>query len=167
VQKGHEDEGVRAPVVNVPDQASEQDLVLKVQNRFIGLVREGLVNKLQENSSSQKEEHEHNRHAAQSPREGPAKRVFRDAPRPEVKYQAVEKPAVSFPYLFCSYYAWENGIEDTLKDIEAVRYFVLLRHRVIFGKPSKIAYPYAGSAALSMKPSNQKSEIRSYFILVK
>jgi len=31
VQKGHEDEGVCAPVMEVPDQAAERDLVLKLR----------------------------------------------------------------------------------------------------------------------------------------
>jgi hypothetical protein len=68
----------------------------------MSLVREGLINKLQENASSQKEEHQRNRHAPQSPREGPAKRLFLNIPRPKVKNQAIEKPAIPFSNFFWS-----------------------------------------------------------------
>jgi UDP-N-acetylglucosamine 2-epimerase len=102
MQKGHEDEGVRAPVMNISDQTTEQNFVLKVKNGLLGLVRKRLVDELEQNSRSQKQENQNNRHAAQPPGEGPSKRVFRNASRPKVKNQGVEKPAVSFPCLFCS-----------------------------------------------------------------
>jgi hypothetical protein len=102
MQKGHNDKGIRAPVVNVSDQPSEQDVPLKMKDGLIGLFRNGLVNELQENTRPQKQENQHNRHAPQPPREGPSKRVFRNASRPKVKNQRVEEPSISLAILNCS-----------------------------------------------------------------
>jgi hypothetical protein len=134
VQKGHQDEGVCAPVVHDSDESAEQDLILKVKDGLVGLVRERLVRELQKHTRAQKQENQHNRHASQPPREGPAERLFRNIPRSKVKNQAVEESAITLSNFLRSQYAWKNGIENTLKQIGAVRHFVLLRHRMVVGK---------------------------------
>ena len=115
MQKGHKDEGIRAPVVNVPDQPSEQDIPLKMKDGLIGLFRNGLVNELQENARPQKQENQHNRHAPQPPGEGPSKRVFRNVSRPKMKNQGVEEPSIALPILFCPSMClekWNSGYAE-------------------------------------------------------
>jgi hypothetical protein len=146
-------------MVQVSDESAEQNLILKVKDGFIGLFRERLVNELQKHTRAQKQEHQHNRHASQPPREGPAERVLLDAPRPKVKDQAVEEPAISFPKLLGPQCARKNGITDALKESGALWRFVLL-HRLFFGQTLRhgLCIPWKGVAV----NAGRKSETISF-----
>jgi hypothetical protein len=114
MQKAHKDEGVCAPVVKVSDQPSEQNVLLKNKDGLIGLLRKGLVNKLQKNPCPQKQGNQHNRHPPQAPGEGPLKGFFRDASRAEMKNQRVQEPSIALTLLSCPCCAWKNGKANAL-----------------------------------------------------
>jgi hypothetical protein len=125
VQKRHKDQGVCAPMMDVPDQSAEPDLVLKSKDGLVGLVRERKVNEFQEHTRPEKQEDQHNRHAPQPPGEGPSKGFFRNVSRPKMQNQAVEQTAIAVPSPSCPQCTWKNGVTDALKEV--CRHFILVK----------------------------------------
>ena len=96
MEKDHDQKDIGAPVVNVADQLSEKDILLKMEDRLIGSSRKRLVSEFQQQSCPEQEKNQYQCHAAQSPCQGKVERAFRDLSGSEVKDEAFKEPSVFF-----------------------------------------------------------------------
>ena len=87
MQANHHDQEVGAPEMHVADQLTEQETLLKVHQRLVGLGGNRPVGKLQQDAGEQLQRHKQGCNAAQNPGQGETQRLFSNPARSEMQDQ--------------------------------------------------------------------------------
>jgi hypothetical protein len=121
-------------MMNIADQLPEEHIVLQMNNRLVGAVGNWLVNKFQHYSCGKQNAHQHHRHTAKTPGQCESQSSFLYATGAKVKNQAVEKASITPTILLSLQRTGEDGIADTLKQVEPSRHRMVFLHKRRFLK---------------------------------
>ena len=91
MQEDPKQQDVAAPVMDVADQLPEKNVVLEIEDGFIGPGRRRFVNKFKQDPGAEEQENQHCCHAAQPPGKGKTQGTIVHRPGPEMQEQAVQK----------------------------------------------------------------------------
>ena len=90
MQENYDQQNVGGPVVNISDQLPEWNIVLQVQDGFIGPIGQGHINEFEHQAGTEQQKNQHCSHAPQTPGQAEPEGPLRNRPRPEMQKQAPE-----------------------------------------------------------------------------
>ena len=116
MQKDNDQNKVGAPMVDVSDQLSKENIPLEVKDGIIGFARKRLINEFEQHARPNQQEYQHDSHTPETPREGQSERSIRHGAGAKVQDQAVEKPSIAPLILHGALRTRKNRVSDSLKD---------------------------------------------------
>ena len=102
----------------VPQQSSEWNLVVQIDNRIIGFSGSRLIGKLKHQAAAEQKKHQHHGDTTQSPGQGQFKRAFRNGPWSEMQQKAPEVFPPAMLMMICLLLVRKNRQAETLQDIQ-------------------------------------------------
>ena len=91
MKQRNQQQAIAAPVMQVADQLTEQDVVLQIKDGIVGFIRHRLVDELHHQTGSEKNSHQYDRHPPESPGQVKGQGSFRNRSGSEMQDKAVEK----------------------------------------------------------------------------
>ena len=149
--------------MNIADQLAKEHIILQMNNRLLGSVRNWLVNEFQHQSCRKQHAYQHHGHATKTPCQGESEGAFLNASGTKVKNQAVEKVSITITIRWSLQRAGKNGIAYTLEQVEPIWHDIVFLHIRRFLKIRRFikcnSNSYPADTCLSMQVPKMDSGI--------